>query len=682
MIHREELIRRFNPTLTECDLRSPLTVGNGDLAFTADVTGLQTFAEEYAEGGCPLLTMASGFWHSAPNADGNYPYDRKITLTEYARRDRTLRYPTECFDGEREAYDALRQNPHRFNLMRLSFLIDGRRIRREEISGVQQELDLYTGILKSRFVFEGREICTETAVGEGTELAVMIESKAMRDHLSVLAEFPYGTPEREAGRFDCPERHTTEVLAEENSDGAGKLCLKRTMDRTAFNVTVSGQLNAKEAGAHEFVLSASKKSDNAMWFCVSFAEEGLKPTERSFRQIKEASGKRFYLFWNTGAMINVLGSSDLRAAELERRLILSMYLTYTQCTSTLPPQETGLTCNSWYGKFHLEMHPVHAAYLALYGRGELLEKSLGFYVNNLDRAVENAAKNGFKGARWPKMTGPDATDSPSPIAPLLIWQQPHIIFMLELLRISRYSEKRIEVVSEKEEEFLDKYREVIEKTADFMVDFAEYDEAGDCYHLPGPMFSVQEKGDPRKINDPHFELEYWRFGLKLAYSMLSRISAAKAEWKYVSERMAQPEIREGLIPAWRGCTDTFTSIAHDHPSMVFAEALFGTDTDREAVLATLSKIEESWDFSSLWGWDFAMLAMVYARLGRYGEAFDILLRDTGKNSYAANGNNYQADRRDLPLYLPGNGALLLAMTAMKNAPGWYIETEGIMEYPF
>ena len=27
-------------------------------------------------------------------------------------------------------------------------------------------------------------------------------------------------------------------------------------------------------------------------------------------------------------------------------------------------------------------------------------------------------------------------------------------------------------------------------------------------------------------------------------------------------------------------------------------------------------------------------------------------------------------------------ALLLAMTAMRNAPGWYIETEGIMEYPF
>ena len=124
MIHRQELIRRFNPTLKECDLRSPLTVGNGDFAFTADVTGLQTFAEEYAEGGCPLLTQASGFWHMSPDGNGNYPSDLKITLTEYARGNRTVKYPTECFPGEREAYDALRRNPHRFNLMRLSFLID------------------------------------------------------------------------------------------------------------------------------------------------------------------------------------------------------------------------------------------------------------------------------------------------------------------------------------------------------------------------------------------------------------------------------------------------------------------------------------------------------------------------------------------------------------------------------
>ena len=676
MIHRELLIRHFNPSLTYCDLRSPLTVGNGDFAFTADITGLQTFAEKYSEGGCPLLTMASGFWHTAPGAD------TKITYTEYKRGDRVLRYPVECFEGEKESYDLLRQNPHRYNLMRLSLLLDGRRIKPEEITGIRQELDLYTGILRSCFKLEGKEVAVETAVGEGLGVAVSIETRLLKDRLSVLAEFPYAMPDRDGGVFDRPEAHRTEILTNENIKGHARLSLLRTMDRDTHRVGINGQVSIREAGAHAFTLSASEGQGAAFWFYAGFAAEGLEPAEYSFRQVKEASGKRFYLFWNRGAMINVLESADKRAEELERRLILSMYLTCVQCTATLPPQETGLTCNSWYGKFHFEMHPLHAAWLALYGRGDLLERSLDFYVRNLDKAVELAASNGFEGARWPKMTGPDAVNSPSPIAPLLLWQQPHIIYMISLLRTARYSGKRSEVACEDECVFLARNREVIEKTADFMADYAEYDEKDGCYHLPGSMYSVQEKGDPGMIYDPPFELAYWKFGLKLAYELLSGISVAKEKWLEVSEKMAVPEIRDGLIPAWRGCEDTFTRLNLDHPSMVFAEALVATDTDRTVLRNTLKKIEEEWDFDSLWGWDFAVLAMVYARLGMYGKAFDMLLRDTGKNSYAASGNNYQADRRDLPVYLPGNGALLLAMTAMRNAPGWYIETEGIMEYPF
>jgi hypothetical protein len=42
--------------------------------------------------------------------------------------------------------------------------------------------------------------------------------------------------------------------------------------------------------------------------------------------------------------------------------------------------------------------------------------------------------------------------------------------------------------------------------------------------------------------------------------------------------------------------------------------------------------------------------------------------DTPKNTYLKNGHNRQGDRKDLPLYLPGNGALLLAAGMM--AAGW------------
>ena len=44
-------------------------VGNGNLAFTADITGLQTFPEQYSPL-VPLMTQAQWAWHSFPNPQG------------------------------------------------------------------------------------------------------------------------------------------------------------------------------------------------------------------------------------------------------------------------------------------------------------------------------------------------------------------------------------------------------------------------------------------------------------------------------------------------------------------------------------------------------------------------------------------------------------------------------------
>src|SRR5205823_3802065 len=138
-------------------------------------------------------------------------------------------------------------------------------------------------------------------------------------------------------------------------------------------------------------------------------------------------------FWLKGAAVDLIGSTDKRAPELERRIVLSQYLTAIQCSGSMPPQETGLTCNSWYGKFHLEMHWWHAAHFALWNRLSMLEKSLDWYRKIRPSAMERARQQGYYGARWPKMTAPDGRDSPSPIGPLLIWQQPHPIFFAELV---------------------------------------------------------------------------------------------------------------------------------------------------------------------------------------------------------------------------------------------------------
>ncbi len=681
MIHREDLIRKFNPVLKDIDVDSPLTVGNGSFAFTADVTGLQTFYDIYSDR-CPLLTMATEAWHRTPNAEGGYYGPEDIELTEYQKGKKTLRYPVKCFKGNECEYNWLRENPHRYNLLCLELKLDGRDIHPEEISDIDQELDLYTGVLTSKFKLDGKKVRVETVAGSGMSVAVRIESEILEDRLSVEAEFPYASPDKTGSDFGKEDRHSTMMRAVLGDMPKPKLLLLRKMDEVEQYVRFCGDADAELTDAHKVTISVPEGRKRSMSFCVSFSKEKDDPPVMGFSQAAEQSRKHFYAFWNKGAMIDVSSSPDKRAYELQRRIILSMYLTFIQCTGKLPPQETGLTCNSWYGRFHLEMHPIHVGYLALYGRGDLLERSLKFYLDSLESARKLARENGYKGARWPKMTSYLADQAPSPVAPLLIWQQPHVIYMLELIRRARYSEHRAEVPLISEEEFLDKYKELITETAEFMADFAEYDEINDRYVLKPPLYSVQEKGDPEEIFNPPFELAYWRFGLITAYRWMEKLSVKKEKWLKVADHMAKAPVEEELFSAYEGFKKTYDELNLDHPSMLFAYGFLGDETDEDILKASLEMMKKKWDFDSLWGWDFAFLAMTYAKLGMYDEAFDMLLCKTSKNTYAVNGNNVQGTRKDLPLYLPGNGSLLLAMSALRSTGKWYVETEGIMRYPF
>src|SRR5690349_7146264 len=68
-IDRRALVSRHNPVAHGIDPRSPLSVGNGELAFTADPTGLQTFPRLY-DNAMPLCTMSQWGWHTAPGPSG------------------------------------------------------------------------------------------------------------------------------------------------------------------------------------------------------------------------------------------------------------------------------------------------------------------------------------------------------------------------------------------------------------------------------------------------------------------------------------------------------------------------------------------------------------------------------------------------------------------------------------
>src|SRR4051794_41679970 len=75
-IDRHALVSRHNVSFERIDPAAPLMVGNGNFAFTADITGLQTFPERYSPL-APLLIQAQWGWHSFPNPR-HYRYEDSL----------------------------------------------------------------------------------------------------------------------------------------------------------------------------------------------------------------------------------------------------------------------------------------------------------------------------------------------------------------------------------------------------------------------------------------------------------------------------------------------------------------------------------------------------------------------------------------------------------------------------
>ena len=74
--------------------------------------------------------------------------------------------------------------------------------------------------------------------------------------------------------------------------------------------------------------------------------------------------------------------------------------------------------------------------------------------------------------------------------------------------------------------------------------------------------------------------------------------------------------------------------------MLGAFGLIDSDRiDRTVMDNTLQLVEECWKYPTLWGWDFAMMAMTAVRLGKPEKAIELLLKESPKNCYVTSGNN-------------------------------------------
>lgn len=686
-IDRLALVKRNNPRITEFEAFSSLSVGNGNFAVTVDATGLQTFPEIYAEG-VPLGTQSQWGWHSFPNIED---FTAEETLKDYNFRGWNEPYAVQFNEPGRSqaAADYFRVNPHRLHLGYIGLELtdpEGNMLNSEKLTDMNQELDLWEGVIHSRFMVGVDTAVVKTAVHPDKDrLAVSLQSPLIgKGMMQVNLRFPYPTGGHadDATDWNMPEKHRTEIVAQDEHS----YLLKRTLDSTVYYVALQfeGEATLTEKGAHYFVLTPG--SDSFAFTCTfteKLPEADAVPVQESF----EASSDYWTAFWQNGGAVDFSKSTDERAAELERRVVLSQYLMAIQSAGIYPPQETGLTYNSWYGKFHLEMHWWHAVHFALWNRTELLERSMDWYATAYPKAKAIAERQQFEGVRWMKMTDPSATEAPSKVGSFLIWQQPHFIYMAELIYRNNPTE-----------EVLEKYGFLVEETAEFMASFATYDELEGRYVLKG-IIPAQETLRATETINPPFELSYWHYAMSVAQQWRERAGQKrKPQWDELIDKLSPLAYNsDGLYLASEDATDTYKDIrfTSDHPAVLGALGMMPECklVRRDYMQNTLNWIWDNWNWGKTWGWDYPMTAMSAARLGDPEKAVGALLMDKRTNTYLVNGHNYQDAR--LRVYLPGNGGLLTAVAMMcagwdgneKNTPGfpkngkWNVQWEGLAPMP-
>ena len=675
-IDRRALVTRHNVTLTSDsgakDRRwkggAALQVGNGELAFAVDLTGLQNLHN--------LGTYSQWGWHSFPKPDG-LKYEHALRELTFYGRKATYAHPPKTREGKL-ANDYFRLNPHRLHLGRIRFELDSRPVTMKDLGQATQELDLWTGVITSTFKLAGRPVKVITCCHpEQDVVAARIESPLLGSgRIRVCWDFPYM-----GGGFSCTgdwskktnDAHQTKVLRQ----APRQADLLRTLDKDRYRVSVAwSPEDAKWArrALHSFVLSPGKKArELEIVTAFSPGRAGKLPT---FTAARDASAKWWKNFWTQGAAIDLSKSKDPRWKELERRIVISQYVTAVNCAGSSPPQETGLFGNTWYGKFHLEMIAWHGVHFALWKREHLLERWMKWMrTQGLKGARKRARRQGYQGARWNKMIDRNTSwESPSGTGAYRLTQQGHAIYMSELLYRIRPTRQTLE-----------RYKDVVLESAEFMADFLAWDKKNNRYVLGPPLKTGAEASNAMEAMNPTVELSYWAYGLQTAREWRKRLGMKPlAGWDHRLGHLSKLPVRDGVyLNVERG--------AHWKGRPAWLEAygcMPGVRIKPGIMDATFERIYHA----ETWGCDYPMFAMTAARLGKSKKAVDWLMHDSPKNSYLANGANLGGPAP----YSPGNGGLLWAVALMaagwdrgpdRHAPGfpddgsWTVRWEGLRKAP-
>jgi hypothetical protein len=224
-IDRHALVTRHDIDWPSLEGQIPL--GNGNFAFNADGTGLETVGGN---------TMSHWCWHNFPLPPGVTQDDIKPWATPDKGRlkGNTTPPPPAIYNWER-------LNPQPLNLGRLGFIDEkGARLQSSNLQMKTRHLDLWTGLLTSHFTYDGQPVSVETCVDPKNDtVSVHIVSPLLSDgRLQIMFDFPApaGSNGAWVGDFSQISGHQTDII--QNKDDEFEL--NRTIDDAQYQVALAG----------------------------------------------------------------------------------------------------------------------------------------------------------------------------------------------------------------------------------------------------------------------------------------------------------------------------------------------------------------------------------------------------------------------------------------------------------
>lgn len=592
-------IIKYNLKFNHIDSKNPVTIGNGDFAITLDQTGTQSLYETYKD--IPLSTMSNKNW---------FYKDKKNIKPSYVDGKAYMLFN---LDNDPN-YQTNRQYPFKYSFMQILLYDNDKLIDINNIKDVKQELDLYKGIVTSSFNYKEKINKTISFIYQDHD---EFNFKLQSDNLNLALKFNYPSYTKNGYRLDI----LPNVLVKED-----RITL-------LYDDKNSLSFKLKSSSNYQIVENTLIFDDNNVSFSLALDE------------IKE--GKLLDEFWkcDNGIIID--------NEELVKKMVLSKYLLHVNSTGIYPPQESGLTYNCWNSKFHLEMHLIHSLWNIYNNHVGDLVKSFDYYLSIMPSSLKRASLNGYKGLRFPKMTGPDGEDSPSNIGPLLIWQAPHILFMLQEIYYL-YNKENI----------IKKYEPLISGTIDFMISFLTLKDSK--YQMLDPLLEACESIPLDRCQNPSFELEYWRYTLE-RQPKIDTVLYGHQRYDYldITSKIITPKEDDGIYLKTYGLIDKY-DLYKDHPTEGFLMSFFKSKiVDKEKMVKTIDYILKNMDLSSYWGWDFPFLGLSLLNCGEIEKSIEVTQLNTINNQYLYNGYN-TSPRDDLKAYLPGNGAFLIYYYYLSN----------------